>query len=82
MTTRDTYDPERRDPLVAEAVALRHMLGLTQKEVADAGGLARNTVGTIENGKRNPSIAIWRAYLAGLGCRPSFQPLPIEEQRS
>ena len=57
-------------------MAIRLALGLHQQDVADAGGLNRNTVGAIESGKRNPSLDIFSRYCRGLlvaGSLPGFQ---------
>lgn len=67
----------KRHPLISQLMAIRLALGLHQQDVADAGGLNRNTVGTIESGKRNPSLDIFSRYCRGLGYEVSIK--PIEE---
>lgn len=57
----------KRHPLVAEVMAVRLALGLLQSDVAERGGLNRNTVGTIESGKRNPSLDMFTRYCEGVG---------------
>lgn len=66
-----------RHPLISQLMAIRLALGLHQQDVADAGGLNRNTVGTIESGRRNPSLDTFSRYCRGLGYEVSIK--PIEE---
>lgn len=65
-----------RHPLITKLLTFRLALGLQQQEVADAGGLNRNTVGTIESGKRGPSLEMFTRYCTGLGYR--LEVVPIE----
>jgi transcriptional regulator with XRE-family HTH domain len=45
----------------------REALGLTQDELAGRSGLTPNYIGTIENGKRDPSLSTMQAIAKGLG---------------
>lgn len=65
----------KRHPLIAQLLTMRLALGLRQADVAEAGGLNRNTVGTIESGKRNPSLDMITKYCAGLGQRLEIVPM-------
>lgn len=78
--SRDKYRRDTRDPLIARLHAERVVLGMTQKEVATSGGLARNTVGTLENGKRGASLAMFRRYARAMGYTLAL--VPIEEDES
>lgn len=68
----------KRHPLIARLMTIRIALGLQQLDVAEAGGLNRNTVGSIESGKRNPSLDIFTRYCAGLGYRLELVPIDAE----
>lgn len=64
---RNDRDLNRRDPLVVRLHGERVVLGITQQEVATAGGIDRNTLGTIESGKRGPSLHTMKGYAKGMG---------------
>ena len=68
----------KRHPLIARLMTTRLALGLQQADVAEAGGLNRNTVGSIESGKRNPSLDVFARYCAGLGYRLELVPIDAE----
>lgn len=77
---RDIASREKRDELIVRLNTERIVLGLTQKQVADAGGMARNTVIDLERGKRNSSLESFRKYALGMGYRLDI--VPIEEDES
>jgi transcriptional regulator with XRE-family HTH domain len=56
----------------------REALGLTQDELAEKSGLTPNYIGTIENGKRDPSLSTMTSIAKGLGLQLGelFGPLP------
>jgi transcriptional regulator with XRE-family HTH domain len=61
-----------RDPLAklsANVRAIRAERGLTQEQVADAGGLALSDVGRIERGQRDPGVRVLARLARGLGVR-------------
>src|ERR1051325_9327409 len=47
----------------------REALGLTQDELAERSGLTPNYIGTIENGKRDPSLSTMMAIAKGLNVK-------------
>jgi transcriptional regulator with XRE-family HTH domain len=47
----------------------REALGLTQDELAERSGLTPNYIGTIENGKRDPSLSTMMAIAKGLNLQ-------------
>lgn len=49
----------------------RRERGLTQRELATAVGVARNTVARIECGNRAPSLALLVALAHALGVQPA-----------
>lgn len=49
----------------------RGALGLTLEQLAERSGLTPNYIGTVENGRRDPSLSTVLALAKGLGCAPS-----------
>ena len=49
--------------------AARAMKDMTQKELADAVGVSRQTINAIEKGEYNPTIKLCRAICRALGKR-------------
>jgi transcriptional regulator with XRE-family HTH domain len=47
-----------------------HSLGLTLNALADRAGLTQNYIGTIENGKKDPSLTTIVSLANGLGVHP------------
>jgi transcriptional regulator with XRE-family HTH domain len=70
------------DPRLAdfgrEVRRIREMRGLTQEQLAQRSGLSSIYIGTIENGKRDPSLSTVCSLAKGLGISTSalFGPLP------
>lgn len=59
-----------RDPLdrlSRNVLRIRIERGLTQEQVADAGGLALSDVGRIERGQRDPGVRVLVRLARGLG---------------
>ena len=59
-----------RDPLdrlSRNVLRIRTERGLTQEQVADAGGLALSDVGRIERGQRDPGVRVLARLAHGLG---------------
>ncbi len=52
---------------VSRTKVARVQLGLTQQELADQIGVTRQTIGLIEQGKFNPSLALCIQIAKGLG---------------
>lgn len=63
MTKLDTQHAE----FCREIRRRREGLGLTQDDLAERSGLTPNYIGTIENGKRDPSLSTMMAIAKGLG---------------
>lgn len=49
----------------------RGALGLTLEQLAERSGLTPNYIGTVENGRRDPSLSTVLALAKGLGCAAS-----------
>lgn len=52
-----------------EVRRLREELGLTQEQLAERSGLSSIYIGTIENGRRDPSLSTVYGLAKGLGLR-------------
>ncbi len=48
----------------------RGVLGLTLEQLAERSGLTPNYIGTVENGRRDPSLSTVLALAKGLGAAP------------
>jgi len=48
----------------------RRALGLTLEQLAERSGLTPNYIGTVENGRRDPSLSTIGALARGLGVAP------------
>lgn len=75
----DTRDLTRRHPLVVLLATERIVLGLTRVEVAEASGIHRNTLETMERGKRGPSLHTFDAWARGMGYRLTLEPIEEED---
>lgn len=62
----------RREPLKNRLEALRRQRGINQEELAEALEVSRQTIGSLENGRYNPSILLAFKISRYFG-------LPIEE---
>ena len=49
----------------------RETLGMTLEQLAESSKLTPNYIGTIENGKRDPSLSVVLDLAKGLNIRPS-----------
>lgn len=76
----DVRNRDRRHPLVALLATERIVLGIPQSVVAAASGLNRNTLSTIETGKRGSSLHTFEAYARGMGY--ALQLIPIKGRRN
>ncbi|WP_167344584.1 helix-turn-helix domain-containing protein [Amycolatopsis thermoflava] len=55
--------------LVAELVATRKRLGISQEEIADRMGMQRPQVSMFETGRREPRLSTLMRYADALGAR-------------
>lgn len=63
-------DPDRRARLADALKRLRHSAGLSQGDIAEALGLAQNTVSRMENGHQRISVVQTRAWCQRAGALP------------
>ena len=73
LIAEDTPTRVRFDvPVDAEKLrAARTRTMLTQEEFGKVAGISRPTVAALENGVRNPSVAMWRKLCRALQCDPA-----------
>lgn len=48
----------------------RHLLGISQEDLADRASIHRTYIGGIERGERNPTLIMIERIAAALGVRP------------
>lgn len=65
----DTVGPLTDTPTGKQIAAARALLGMTQRELAKAAGLAQGTIATLETGKRTPTRSNLAAVVAALQRR-------------
>lgn len=63
---------KKKDPILAAFAAVvrrrRHLLSITQKELAERAGFHVNYIGGIERAERNPSLTSMVSLAKGLEC--------------
>ena len=60
-------------------VLARQQAGLSQRELAERGGVTQSEIARIESGKREPSIPIIQRILAGAGLELRFRLMPLDD---
>lgn len=74
----DELQPEY--DLIQAMIDARLSQNMTQKDLSDATGITQADISRIENGTRNPSLAMLKRIAAGLGMqlRLEFVPTPAK----
>lgn len=74
----DALQPEY--DLIQAMIDARNSQNITQKELAERTGITQADISRIENGTRNPSLAMVKRIAAGLGMqlRLEFVPTPTK----
>lgn len=65
--------------LIQIIVEARKSQKITQKELSDRTGITQADISRIENGNRNPSLAMVKKIVAGLGMQLKLEPIPTEK---
>ena len=65
--------------IIKALVDARLSRGITQKELAEATGIAQGEISKLENGTRNPSIKLLQRLAEGLGMVLSISFIPKNE---
>lgn len=71
----DALEPEY--DLIQAMIDARVSQNLTQKELSELTGITQADISRIENGTRNPSLAMLKRIAAGLGMQLRLEFLPM-----
>ena len=75
----DTLQPEY--DLIQAMIDARTSQSITQKELSEKTGITQADISRIENGTRNPSLAMMKRIAAGLGMQLKLEFVPISAKR-
>ena len=75
----DTLQPEY--DLIQAMIDARTSQSITQKELSERTGITQADISRIENGTRNPSLAMMKRIAAGLGMQLKLEFVPISAKR-
>lgn len=75
----DALQPEY--DLIQAMIDARTSQNLTQKELSDITGITQADISRIENGTRNPSLAMVKRIAAGLGMQLRLEFIPTPAKR-
>ena len=78
-TEYDALQPEY--DLIQAMIDARISQNITQKELADLTGITQADISRIENGTRNPSLAMVKRIAAGLGMQLRLEFVPTSAKR-
>ncbi|MGN0273898.1 MAG: helix-turn-helix domain-containing protein [Chordicoccus sp.] len=70
----DALQPEY--DIIQAMIDARNKNGLTQKELSERTGITQADISRIENGTRNPSLAMVKRLANGLGMRLKLEFIP------
>ena len=70
----DTLQPEY--DLIQAMIDARNSQNITQKELSERTGITQADISRIENGTRNPSLAMVKRIAAGLGMQLRLEFVP------
>lgn len=73
----DALQPEY--DLIQAMIDARINQNITQKELSEATGITQADISRIENGTRNPSLAMLKRIAAGLGMQLRLEAIPTKE---
>ena len=65
--------------IIQALIDARTKKNMTQKELAEVTGISQSNISKIENGSRNPSLAMLKKLAAGLGMRLRLEFEPIQQ---
>ena len=84
---KDTAVKQEYDALEAEYDIIQAMIdarisqNITQKELSERTGITQADISRIENGTRNPSLAMVKRLAEGLGMRLKIEFVPMAVQK-
>lgn len=76
----DAFQPEY--DLIQAMIDARVSQNITQKELSEATGITQRDIGRIENGTRNPSLAMLKRLAAGLGMQLRLEFIPTSAKHN
>ena len=65
--------------IIQALIDARTKKNMTQKELAEVTGISQSNISKIENGSRNPSLAMLKKLAAGMGMRLRLEFEPIQQ---
>ena len=68
--------------LIQTMIDARTSLGITQKELSKSTGITQADISRIENGTRNPSLAMVKRLADGLGMKLKLEFIPKESKQA
>ena len=78
-TEYDSLQPEY--DIIQAMIEARTNQNMTQKELSAKTGITQADISRIENGTRNPSLAMVKRIAAGLGMQLKLEFIPLPENR-
>lgn len=78
-TEYDALGPEY--DLIQAMIDARNSQNITQKELSERTGITQADISRIENGTRNPSLAMVKRIAAGLGMQLRLEFVPTTAKR-
>lgn len=75
----DALQPEY--DIIQAMIDARNKEGLTQKELSERTGITQADISRIENGTRNPSLAMMKRLAQGLGMRLKLEFIPNSDTK-
>ena len=74
----DALQPEY--DIIQAMISARVNQNLTQKELSERTGITQADISRIENGTRNPSLAMLKRLAAGMGMSLKVEFVPLQKQ--
>lgn len=65
--------------IIQAMIDARKDSGMTQKELAEATGIAQADISKLENGNANPSLKTMQRLASGMGMKLKIEFLPIKD---
>lgn len=78
---RAEYDAlEAEYNIIQAMIDARISMNMTQKDLSEKTGITQADISRIENGTRNPSLAMLKRIAAGLGMQLKLEFVPLQHQ--
>ncbi len=76
-TAYDEFSPEY--DIIQAMIDTRKSQHMTQKDLSEATGITQADISRIENGTRNPSLAMLKRLAAGMGMNLKVEFVPLQK---